>query len=53
MWNTFIPDVERMEVSFQTNHWPATPKRGAATCKWCPANSAGKCKEAQGPYGTR
>lgn len=51
MWMTFFPDVERMQVSHKTNNWPAMPKRGAATCKWCQANRTGKCGEAQGPYG--
>lgn len=51
MWQTFIPDVERLQVAHRTGHWPASPKRGKATCKWCPANQTGKCKEAQGPYG--
>ena len=53
LWNTFLPDVERMQVAFKTQTYPATPTRGAATCKWCPANGAGKCKEAQGPYGNK
>ncbi len=51
MWQTFIPDVERLQVAFKTNHWPAEPKRGKATCKWCGVNRAGLCKEAAGPYG--
>lgn len=49
MWQTFLPDVERLQIAYRTNHWPAHPKRGAATCKYCPANRAGLCKEAQGP----
>lgn len=51
MWNSLLPDVERMQVAYKTNTFPATPKYGKGTCKWCPANAAGKCKEAQGPYG--
>lgn len=51
LWDEFLPDVERIQVSHKTNHWPAQPKRGKATCKWCPANGAGKCAQAQGPYG--
>ena len=51
LWGELLPDVERMQIAYKNNHWPATPKRGKATCKWCPANAAGKCKEAQGPYG--
>jgi hypothetical protein len=50
MWQTFLPDVERMQVAFKTNHWPATPSRGAKSCAYCAVNQAGKCKEAQGPY---
>lgn len=50
MWQTFLPDVERMQISFKTQQWPATPKNGARTCAYCPANAAGKCKEAKGPY---
>lgn len=51
MWMTFLPDIERLQVSFKTQTWPATPKRGAKTCQWCPANQAKKCLVAQGPYG--
>lgn len=51
LWQTFLPDVERMQVAWKTNHFPASPARGKKSCQWCPANQAGKCKEAQGPYG--
>jgi hypothetical protein len=51
LWADLLPDVERMQISYRTNHWPANPKRGKGTCKWCPANQVGKCVEAQGPYG--
>jgi hypothetical protein len=51
MWQALLPDVERMQVAYKTNTFPATPKYGKGTCKWCPANAAGKCKEARGPYG--
>ena len=51
LWADLLPDVERMQISYRTNHWPANPKRGKGTCKWCPANQVGKCAEAQGPYG--
>ena len=51
LWQTFIPDVERLQASFGANHWPAEPKRGKQTCKWCPVNNAGKCDRAAGPYG--
>ena len=50
MWNDLLPDVERMQVSFKTNHWPAEPKEGKRTCGWCPVNRAGKCPSAMGPY---
>ena len=51
LWADLLPDVERLQVAFKTNHWPAEPKRGKATCKWCSVNRAGLCKEAAGPYG--
>lgn len=51
MWNTFLPDVERMQVAYKTTHWPAAPRKGDKTCRWCPANQAKKCAQAQGPYG--
>lgn len=51
LWMSFMPDVERMQVAHKTNSFPALPKRGKASCKWCPANKMGLCKEAQGPYG--
>lgn len=50
LWQTFIPDVERMQIAFRTSRWPAEPKRGKATCGWCPVNKAGKCPVALGPY---
>jgi len=49
MWQTFLPDVERMQVSFKTNHWPKTPSKRA--CKWCDVNKAGKCPVAAVRYG--
>jgi len=51
LWQVFIPVVERMQVAYKTQHWPATPARGKNSCKYCAVNQAGKCKEAQGPYG--
>jgi len=51
LWQTFLPDVERMQTSWRNNHWPANPKRGKASCKFCPVNQASKCADAQGPYG--
>lgn len=43
LWQTFLPDVERLQVSSRTNHWPATPsKRG---CKRCPVGAAGRCDQ--------
>lgn len=50
MWNTLMPDVERLQVSFRTNSWPAAPARGAKSCAYCSVNQAGKCGAAQGPY---
>lgn len=51
LWQTFLPDVERLQVAYKTNHWPAIPKRGKNSCKWCSVNEAGKCSVAQGRYG--
>ncbi len=51
LWMSFLPDVERMQVAHKTGQFPALPKRGKASCKWCSANKMGLCKEAQGPYG--
>ena len=50
IWAALMPPVERMQVCFKTNHWPATPARGEKSCARCSVNQAGKCKEAQGPY---
>lgn len=54
LWQEFLPDVERMNVSFQTNHWPATPEKtvgGASVCKWCDVNRLGKCPVAAVKFG--
>lgn len=51
LWNDLLPEVERLQVAFKTNHWPANPKRGKKSCSHCNVNQQGKCKEAQGPYG--
>lgn len=51
IWAVLLPEVERLQVAYRTNHWPAAPKRGAKSCKQCGANQKGICKEAQGPYG--
>lgn len=51
LWETFLPDVERLQVSFKTNHWPATPSESA--CKWCSVNQAGKCPVAAVKYAGR
>ena len=50
LWQTFLPDVERMQVAFKSQTWPAAPVRGAKSCAYCAVNQAGKCKEAQGPF---
>ncbi|MCR4302263.1 MAG: hypothetical protein NUV51_11670 [Sulfuricaulis sp.] len=52
LWMGLLPEVERLQVAFRNNHWPATPKRGKNSCKRCNVNQQGKCKEAQGPYGS-
>ena len=53
LWQTFIPDVERMQASFKANHWPATPQKGqwGWNCKRCSVNKAGKCSQAAVPPG--
>ena len=50
LWADLLPDVERMQVAFKNNHWPATPKRGKSSCERCPVNQAGLCKEARGAF---
>lgn len=54
LWAEFIPDVERMNVSFATNHWPTTPENkvnGASVCKWCDVNRLKQCPVAAVPFG--
>lgn len=54
LWQEFLPDVERMNVSFANNHWPATPENkvnGASVCKWCDVNRLGRCSVAKVPFG--
>lgn len=51
IWSVILSDVERLQVCYRTNTWPATPVRGAKSCKYCAVNKANLCKEAQGPYG--
>lgn len=41
LWQTFLPDVERMQISWRNQDWPKTPSDRA--CGWCPVNQAGKC----------
>lgn len=50
MWDTFTPDVERMQISYKTNQWPPTPSPSA--CKWCDVNKAGKCPVAAVKHGS-
>ncbi len=49
LWQTFLPDVERMQVSWKNNDWPKTPSPRA--CKWCSVNEAGKCPVAAVKFG--
>ena len=49
LWQTFFPDVERMQAAWKTNHFPAQPKRGKISCSHCPVNAAHKCAEALCP----
>ena len=51
LWQVFIPDEERMQACYRTNHWPAAPRRGAKSCRQCGANKAGICDKAEGPPG--
>lgn len=51
LWQTFLSDVERLQASFKSSHWPADPKRGKNSCKYCAVNQAGKCAQALRPYG--
>jgi len=48
MWQSFLPDVERMQVSFKTQHWPKTPSPRA--CGYCEVNREGKCPVAAVKY---
>ncbi|MHB8388013.1 MAG: PD-(D/E)XK nuclease family protein [Acidobacteriaceae bacterium] len=50
LWQTFIPDVERLQSAFKATHWPAEPLRGKASCKYCAVNAARKCPVALIPY---
>lgn len=48
LWQTFMPDVERMQAFAAAGTWPATPsKRG---CGYCAVNRAGKCPAAMVRY---
>lgn len=55
LWSIFLPDVERMQVAYQTEHWPATPESktawGGSVCTYCNVNQAGKCPVAAVRYG--
>lgn len=56
LWQEFLPDVERMNVCYTNNTWPATPEHkimGAPVCRWCPVNQLGKCGVAAVKYGKR
>lgn len=51
IWAVLLPEVERLQVAYRTNHWPAAPRRGAKSCRQCGANKAGICDKAEGPPG--
>jgi hypothetical protein len=51
LWMGLLPEIERLQVAFRNNHWPAAPKRGKNSCSRCNVNQQGKCSEAKGPYG--
>lgn len=48
-WQTFIPDVERMQIAHKTGRFEPTPSKKA--CKWCDVNKAEKCPVAAVKYG--
>lgn len=48
LWGEFIPDVERLQVAYKTQHWPATPD--PKHCGWCNVNQQGKCPFAAVKY---
>lgn len=49
--NYFAPDVERMQIAFKTNNWPATPEvAGNFGCGYCSVNRAGLCPVAKVKY---
>lgn len=36
LWNDFIPDLERLRLSYTNNHWQPNP---TPLCGWCPVSS--------------
>lgn len=36
LWGVFTPDLERLEVAYDNNVWPAKP---SGLCGWCPVDS--------------
>lgn len=36
MWQVFLPDLERLQISFDNAIWPAKP---SGLCGWCPVES--------------
>jgi CRISPR/Cas system-associated exonuclease Cas4 (RecB family) len=42
IWETFTPKVKRLELSYQTNEWPANP---TPLCGYCPVSTCEFCKE--------
>lgn len=48
LWHTFLPDVERMQIAYQTKHYPYNPSE--RNCGYCDANRAGKCPAAAIAY---
>jgi CRISPR/Cas system-associated exonuclease Cas4 (RecB family) len=42
LWDTFIPKVKRLELSYQTNEWPTNP---TPLCGYCPVSTCEFCKE--------
>jgi CRISPR/Cas system-associated exonuclease Cas4 (RecB family) len=42
LWNSFIPDLERLKLSYEKDIWHATPNN---LCGWCPVKSCEHHKE--------
>lgn len=52
LWNAFLPDVQKMQLAYETKRWEPTPAKGRFgwNCKRCEVNREGKCKVAAVKY---